>query len=92
MSLAKDAGFEGIGLVLEEEGPISLLSYERQMTQFRNMANDIGLELPSLATVRVLVASNLRKIINRLWPGEDCGMLYALEVSYPASVQWRSDR
>jgi L-ribulose-5-phosphate 3-epimerase len=50
MSLAKRAGFEGIELALNEDGPVSLLSNAQQMRQIKDMANDIGLELPSLAT------------------------------------------
>ena len=50
MSLAAKAGFDGIELALDEEGPVSLQSDPRQMTEIRSMASDLGLELPSLAT------------------------------------------
>lgn len=50
MSLAAKAGFDGIELALDEEGPVSLQSNSRQMTEIKSMASDLGLELPSLAT------------------------------------------
>lgn len=50
MLLAAKAGFDGIELALDEEGPVSLQSDARQMTEIKDMASDLGLELPSLAT------------------------------------------
>lgn len=50
MEAAKEARFEGIELALDETGELSLESDERQVKAIRKMADDIGLELKSLAT------------------------------------------
>ncbi|NMB46480.1 MAG: sugar phosphate isomerase/epimerase [Firmicutes bacterium] len=50
MERAKEAGFEGIELALDETGELSLESDEQQVKAVRKMAADIGLELKSLAT------------------------------------------
>jgi L-ribulose-5-phosphate 3-epimerase len=50
MKLAKDAGFEGIEFCLAASGEISLESKEKELLAIRNEAEEIGLELPSLAS------------------------------------------
>lgn len=50
MEAAKEAGFEGIELALEETGELSLQSNEHEVRAIRQTADDIGLELKSLAT------------------------------------------
>lgn len=50
MKLAKKAGYDGIELALSEKGDVNLKSNEGELIKIRKMAEDIGLELPSLAT------------------------------------------
>jgi len=49
-ALAKDAGFDGIELALDEEGVISLSSSKEEMLEIKKMAQDADLELYSLAS------------------------------------------
>jgi L-ribulose-5-phosphate 3-epimerase len=50
MQLAKDAGFEGIELALNETGPLSLESKEADVRDIRKRAEDVGIALTSLAS------------------------------------------
>jgi len=50
MELAKDAGFDGIELTLEEKGEINLDSSREQITRIAGVAKEVGIELSSLAT------------------------------------------
>jgi len=50
IALAKAAGFQGLELVLAERGDVSLESTEAGLTDIRHRAEDIGVELPSLAS------------------------------------------
>ncbi|QMV44338.1 sugar phosphate isomerase/epimerase family protein [Cohnella cholangitidis] len=50
LSLAAEAGFEGIELSLDEEGELSLGSSEADLNKLRDRAKDLGLQLPSLAS------------------------------------------
>ena len=50
MELAKNAGFDGIELTLEEEGEISLNSSRQQIIKIAGTAKEVGIELSSLAT------------------------------------------
>ncbi len=50
MKLAKDAGFDGIELALDETGDVSLTSTKEDMLKIREMADKIGLELYSVAS------------------------------------------
>lgn len=50
MKLAKDAGFEGVEFCLAGSGEISLMSTERELSAVRDQAEQLGLELPSLAS------------------------------------------
>ncbi|MDP5274831.1 sugar phosphate isomerase/epimerase family protein [Chengkuizengella axinellae] len=50
MTIAKDAGFEGIELALNEIGELSLESNETEMFAIRKQAKDMQLEITSLAT------------------------------------------
>jgi L-ribulose-5-phosphate 3-epimerase len=50
MELAKDAGFEGIEFCLAATGEISLESKEKELLVIRKEAEEMGLELPSLAS------------------------------------------
>lgn len=50
MRIAKDAGFEGIELALDEVGEINLASGEKDVLKFKQMAEDIGIEISGLAT------------------------------------------
>ncbi len=49
MLLAKDAGFDGIELALDEHGMVSMDSTEEDIKKVKAMAEEIGLELYSLA-------------------------------------------
>jgi hexulose-6-phosphate isomerase len=50
MEAAKEAGFEGIELALDETGELSLESDAHEVKAIRKMAENMGLELKSLAT------------------------------------------
>lgn len=50
MAMAKDAGFDGIELSLDEEGEVSLNSREKDILRIKKIAEDIGIEIASLAT------------------------------------------
>ncbi|WP_048744870.1 sugar phosphate isomerase/epimerase [Paenibacillus sp. P22] len=50
MDLALAAGFDGIELALEENGPLSLESTDRDIIGIRKLAEDKGIELASLAS------------------------------------------
>ncbi|MBM7583393.1 hexulose-6-phosphate isomerase [Caldicoprobacter guelmensis] len=50
MAMAKDAGFEGIELSLDEEGEVSLNSSEKDILRIKKIAQDTGIEIASLAT------------------------------------------
>ena len=49
MMLAKDAGFDGIELALDEHGPVSMDSTKEDILKVKAMAEKIGLELYSVA-------------------------------------------
>ena len=49
LTLAKKAGFEGVELALNGEGELSLQSTEKEITEIRKMAEDMGLKLYSLS-------------------------------------------
>lgn len=50
MKLSKKAGYDGIELALSKEGDINLNSKETELLRIKNMAKDMGLEIPSLAS------------------------------------------
>lgn len=50
IELAKDAGFDGIELALEEKGEINLNSSRQDMDKIVEMSKEVGIELSSLAT------------------------------------------
>ncbi len=50
MSIAKDAGFEGIELALSAKGPLSMNSTDEEIIAIRETAKEIGLSINSLAT------------------------------------------
>jgi len=50
MILAKDAGFDGIELALDEHGPVSMDSSEEDILKVKAMADEVGLELYSVAS------------------------------------------
>lgn len=50
MILAKKAGFDGIELALDEHGPVSMDSTKEDILKVKAMADEIGLELYSLAS------------------------------------------
>lgn len=50
MLLAKDAGFDGIELALDEKGMVSLESTKEDIIKVKEMAQEIGLELYSVAS------------------------------------------
>lgn len=47
--LAKDAGFEGVELALNGEGELSMQSTQKEITEIRKTAEDMGLKLYSLS-------------------------------------------
>jgi len=50
MQLAKDAGFDGIELSLDETGEVSLESTEEDLIRVKECAKEIGIELYSIAS------------------------------------------
>ena len=50
LTLAKAAGFEGVELALGAEGELSLTSTDREVTEVRKTAEDLGLSLYSLSS------------------------------------------
>lgn len=50
INMAKEAGFEGIELGLNENGEMSLESTEGELLKIKKHAENIGLEIPSVAT------------------------------------------
>lgn len=50
IKMAKDAGFEGIELALNETGELSLESKQDEILSYKKAAEEIGIELSSLAT------------------------------------------
>ncbi|MEA4893823.1 MAG: sugar phosphate isomerase/epimerase family protein [Oscillospiraceae bacterium] len=50
MRLAKAAGFEGIELALAKDGPLSLNSTDEEILYIKNKAEELGIEICSLAT------------------------------------------
>lgn len=50
MELAKDAGFEGIELSMDEEGIINLSSTRKEMEDILELSKKIGIKISSLAT------------------------------------------
>lgn len=48
-ALAKDAGFEGVEVALDETGEVSLASTERELLDVRRQADDAGIALYSVA-------------------------------------------
>lgn len=49
LTFAKNAGFEGVELALNDEGELSIQSTEAQIKQVKTMADDMGLSLYSLS-------------------------------------------
>ncbi len=50
LKLAKDAGFEGVELALNESGETSLESSEKELLEVKKIAEDLGLSLYSVAS------------------------------------------
>ena len=50
IAMAKDAGFDGIELSLNEKGEVSLESTEQDILGIKKIAQDVGLEISSLAS------------------------------------------
>ena len=50
MLLAKDAGFDGIELALDEHGMVSMDSTEEDIKKVKAMADEVGIELYSVAS------------------------------------------
>ena len=50
MELAKNAGFDGIELALDEDSMVSMKSTKEDILEVKKMAEEIGLELYSLAS------------------------------------------
>ena len=48
--LAKDAGFDGVEVALDEKGAVSLESTKEDILKIKAMANDVGIELYSVAS------------------------------------------
>jgi len=49
MELAKDAGFDGLELALDEHGPVSMDSTKEDIMKVKAMAEEVGIELYSIA-------------------------------------------
>lgn len=50
LTLAKDAGFEGVELALNAEGELSMQSKEAELLEIKQVAEDLGLSLYSLSS------------------------------------------
>ncbi len=50
LELAKDAGFDGVELALDEQGTVSLCSTKEDILSIKKMAEEIGIELYSVAS------------------------------------------
>ena len=50
LTLAKDAGFEGVELALNAEGELSMQSKEAELLEIKKVAEDLGLSLYSLSS------------------------------------------
>lgn len=50
IAMAKDAGFDGIELSLNEKGEVSLESTEKDILGIKRIADDVGIEISSLAS------------------------------------------
>ncbi len=50
LMLAKDAGFDGVELALDEQGPVNLNSTKEEMLELKTFAESIGLKLYSVAS------------------------------------------
>lgn len=50
MQIAKDAGFDGIELALDAEGPLNSNTTEAELEALKDAAAKVGLELPSVAS------------------------------------------
>lgn len=50
LMLAKGAGFDGVELALDEQGPVNLNSTKEEMLEIKAFAENIGLELYSVAS------------------------------------------
>ena len=48
--LAKDAGFDGVEVALDEKGPVSLESTKEDILAVKKMAREVGIELYSVAS------------------------------------------
>ena len=48
--LAKDAGFDGVEVALDEKGPVSLESTQEDILKVKEMAKEVGIELYSVAS------------------------------------------
>lgn len=48
--LAKDAGFDGVEVALDEKGPVSLESTKEDILKVKEMAKEVGIELYSVAS------------------------------------------
>ena len=48
--LAKDAGFDGVEVALDEQGPVNLNSTKEEMLELKAFAEELGLELYSVAS------------------------------------------
>ena len=48
--LAKDAGFDGVEVALDENGPVSLASTKEEMLELKAYAESLGLKLYSVAS------------------------------------------
>lgn len=50
LTLAKDAGFDGVEVALDEQGPVNLNSTKEEMLELKAFAEGLGLELYSVAS------------------------------------------
>ena len=50
LTLAKNAGFEGVELALNESGDLSLNSTEKELLEIKKVADDLGIKIPSLSS------------------------------------------
>lgn len=51
LELSKKSGFEGVELMLKEEGELSLDSSEKEIEAIKKLAQDIGIEIASLVSL-----------------------------------------
>jgi len=54
MEQSKNAGYDGVELVLTEDGDMNMKSTDAELAEIKRMADDFGLEIPSIGSWNIL--------------------------------------